>query len=303
MSDHDLDKRAVESLGNAGYHLGLMANSAFGGEQERVAAAAGDAAAWDTARFGRMLELCGKAHLSVENALKAYTAGATRTTPAREHRIDKLLDAIPAVEAQLIESAMAPLTSEDLNPWRAAATYVGEEEAHAALARVTPQFASGMYGAALAVCEHVASRLQTRLGPAAAVKEKAQQLLGTVSQARSGGYAQKVLQEPAFAVSTYSAMGMSPPAHAIPEPLMPSRRNPLRALRSAGTKIKQFFAPKRQQRPERPAETAISDQIQDLAVSSKGKARPCAHEIDGGFCGHNVGPDVERCPAGHRPVR
>ena len=129
------------------------------------------------------MELCGKAHLAIENAVKAYTAGATRRKPEREHKIDKLLEKIPAVEAQLIESAMGPLTPEDVSPWRGAATYQNEEAQHAYLAMVTPQFIFDMYDTAMAVCEHMASQLQN--GPAAEVTEKAQQLLGTTDQARS----------------------------------------------------------------------------------------------------------------------
>lgn len=233
MTSPDLDRRARETLGAARFHIDKLAEVAHPGENEAAAIGDNDSNRWDEARFDRMIEVCGTAHMATENAIKAFTAGAARQVPRLEHRIEKLLDALPVPAAQEFESLISPLAPGDVNPWRAAATYVYEEESLATLAKITPNYAADLYDAALESCEYAASKIIARPGVESRLRRMATTLSESVTRARDADYVNTVRDQTQFARSTYTARGMRAHPRALEDPLMPARGARLQALRGA----------------------------------------------------------------------
>lgn len=115
MNKPDFDRRAAEALGAARFHIDKLAGAAHPGENESVASRDNDPNRWDAARFDRMIDVCGTAHMATENAIKAFTAGVAHQLPQREHRIAKLLDQLPDLASQEFQGLLSPLTPEALN--------------------------------------------------------------------------------------------------------------------------------------------------------------------------------------------
>ena len=230
MNRPEFDRRATEALGAARFHIDRLAEAAHPGENEAAAMRDNDSNRWDEARFDRMIEVCGAAHMATENAIKAFTAGVDRQMPRLEHRIEKLLDALPVPAAHEFKQVIAPLTPEDMNPWRAAATYVYEEESLETLAQITPNYAADLYDAALESCEHAASKIIARHGVDSGLRRMAKNLSDSVMRARDADYVNAVRDQSQFASSTYTARGMQAHPRALESPLMPVRGTRLQAL-------------------------------------------------------------------------
>ena len=230
MNIPDFDRLARDTLGAAHFHFKSLAESAHPGENEAVAMRDNAPDRWDEARFDRMIGVCGSAHMAIENAIKAVTAGVARRVPKLEHRIETLLRELPVPAAQEFERLLSPLTPSDVNHWRAAATYVYEEESLATLARITPDYAADLYHAALASCEHTASKILAQRGGSTELRRRATNLLDSVTQARDADYVNTVRDQPQFASSTYTAKGMATHPQSLESPAAPDRSTGLQSL-------------------------------------------------------------------------
>ncbi len=224
MNGTELDRRAAEALGTARFQIDRLAEAARPGENEAVAIRADNAYRWDEARFDRMIEVCSAAHMATENAIKALTAGVIRQLPKHDHRIEVLLAALPIPAVEHFKELISPLEPADLSPWRTAATYVYEEESLAVLAQITPNYAADLYSAALASCHHAASEFISRRSADSRLLQTASRLQESVRQAHDARYVLLLRSEPLFAEATYTARDMEVHPEALPQPLMPSRR-------------------------------------------------------------------------------
>ena len=223
----ELDRRAAEATGTARFQIDRLAEAARPGENEAVAIRADDAHRWDEARFDRMIEVCGAAHMATENAIKALTAGVVRQMPKHDHRIEVLLAALPIPAVEHFKRLILPLEPENLNPWRTAATYVYEEESLSILAQITPNYAADIYSVALASCGHAAAEVLSRHSSEPKLAQAAERLQESVNQAHDARYVQLLRSEPPFAESTYTARDMVAHTEALQQPLMPSRHDRL----------------------------------------------------------------------------
>ena len=280
MNSPDYDQRAAEALGAARFRIDKLAEAARPGENEAVAIRANTPDRWDEARFDRMIEVCGAAHMATENAIKAFTAGVTRQMPKHEHRIEVLLDALPVPARQEFEKLSFPLKPEDLNPWRTAATYVYEEESLSILAQITPNFAADIYSAALASCEHAASEVLTLRSSDPKSVRAAKRLQESVRQAHDARYVHMMRGEPSFAKSTYTARGMQAHPEALQQPLMPSRGTRLQTAWDALSRFWGILTPKRRPlaRVATPPQTEPNASIPQKHVSNK---RPSRKQVSG----------------------
>ncbi len=220
MNNFEYDRRAAANLGTARFQIDRLAEAARPGENEGRAIRNRDPNRWDEARFDRMIEVCGTAHMATENAVKAFIAAVTRQFPKFEHRVEVLLSVLPIPARQRFEQLIAPLMPEQLNPWRTAATYVYEEEALSVLAHITPNYAANIYSAALASCQYVTSEVISRDNDSTLI-QVAVRLQESVQQAHDAGYVDAMRDEPSFARSTYASRAMSVHPEALTQPLMP----------------------------------------------------------------------------------
>lgn len=300
MNSPDFDQRAAEALGAARFHIDKLAEAAHPGENESVAIRDNDPYRWDAARFDRMIEVCGTAHMATENAIKAFTAGVARQLPRLEHRIEKLLDKLPVLASQEFEGLISPLAPEDLNPWRAAATYVYEEESLETLAQITPEYAANLYNAALASCEHVASKIIARHGVGSGLGRIATSLSESVTRARNADYVNTVRDQPQFAASTYTARGMTAHPRALQDPAMPSRSTPLRTLwRTISRRLKLRESPLSQRQPSS-RRAASTSSLGETTQRSSGPPQLCGHPIGRNRrCSHPKPALGKPCAAGH----
>ena len=222
MSDPELDRQAAEALGTARQHLDKLARYAPESETEASAIEANDPAWWDQARFERLTDICGAAHLAVENAVKAYTAAVARKRYKWEHKIEVLLQDLPAPARQRFEALIDPLTPQELNEWRSAATYMEQEASRSVLAQITPSFVADFCQVVQACCEHTASEIANRSAVPEHLLRPANEMLTSVRRARDSQYVDQVRHQPPFAASTYSNKNLAVHPTAISEPRMPA---------------------------------------------------------------------------------
>lgn len=120
-------------------------------------------------RLTRMLDICASAQSVMETALKSLIYALEGDHPDRTHDIGDLIlhastSGLSGAQARRLRGAMGAITGKQASVWREVSTYTGDLYLPGDPADATPQFATAMATAAVAMAQECAHLADASLG-------------------------------------------------------------------------------------------------------------------------------------------